>query len=100
MAAEARRFFKAHRGRRLVARPGQFAQQRSAASAQKTHRAPHPLGVTVAVDTQIARRRAVPHLPVDARGEILARRELAATGAQAENSRKRANRMLDSTTPD
>src|SRR5258707_13318973 len=91
MMPKARSLLKAHRGRGLIARPREFTKQRSATPAQKTHRAPDPLSVDVAIDTHIARRGAVTHLPVDARRNLLARRELAAAGAQPEDSRQRAN---------
>src|SRR5208282_5233078 len=91
MVAKARRLLKAHRGRGLIARPGQLTQQRAAAPAEKTNRASNPLRVPFSVDTQVARRGAVPHLPVYARRKLLARLELPAAGAKAEDSRQRAN---------
>ena len=95
-----RRLLKAHRGRRLVARPRQFAEQRTAPPAQKPDRAPNPLRVPLLVDADVARRRTMPHLAVDAWRKILARRELAAASPQPEDSRQRADRMLDAATSD
>src|SRR5258708_37139820 len=91
---------KAHRRRGLIPRPRQVTENRTAAPAEKSNRATNPLCIAVAVDTHVAWRGAVAHLPVDAWRDFLARRELAAAGAQPEDSRQRPNRMLDTAAPD
>src|ERR1700730_7928143 len=100
MMPKARSLLKAHRGRGLIARPREFTENRPAPPAQKTCRPPDPLRIAVCVDTHVARRGAVTHLPIDARRNFLARRELAAACAQPEDSRQRTYRMLDTAAPD